>query len=131
MGLRVEDVRKEDGICYLDIVGHSGRRVKNLGSNRRVPVASALVILRLVYVQERRAQRKARCSTPRHRRSVHWIGEHLRRIGIVDRRLVFHSLRGTFKTACRDAGVPQEVHDALTGHANGSVGEATARCRCA
>lgn len=34
---------------------------------------------------------------------------------------MFHSLRHTFKSLCRAAGVTEEVHDALTGH-RGSVG---------
>jgi integrase len=43
-------------------------------------------------------------------------------IGITDARKVFHSFRHTFKCACRRAGISEEVHDALTGHRNGSVG---------
>lgn len=31
-------------------------------------------------------------------------------------------MRHTFKDACRRAGIAEEVHDALTGHSNGSVG---------
>ena len=44
------------------------------------------------------------------------------RAKVTDPRKVFHSFRHTFKDACRAAGVPEEVHDALTGHAGGSVG---------
>jgi len=40
-------------------------------------------------------------------------------IGIADKRKVFHSFRHTFKDACRAAGIGQEIHDALTGHAEG------------
>lgn len=37
---------------------------------------------------------------------------------------MFHSFRHTFKRMARDAGVPEEFHDAITGHAgNGSVGK--------
>jgi len=40
---------------------------------------------------------------------------------------VFHSFRHSFKDACRDSGLYEEMHDALTGHAapsgkNGNVG---------
>jgi integrase len=38
------------------------------------------------------------------------------------KRKVVHSLRHTFKDACRKARIPESVHDALTGHSNGSVG---------
>ena len=41
--------------------------------------------------------------------------------GITDRRKVFHSFRHTFKDACRAAAVPEDVHDALTGHTSTSV----------
>ena len=34
----------------------------------------------------------------------------------------WNSLRHGFKDACRRAGLSEEVHDALTGHKNGSVG---------
>lgn len=41
---------------------------------------------------------------------------------IPDQRVVFHSFRHGFKTLCRKAGIDEEVHDALTGHASRSVG---------
>jgi integrase len=52
-----------------------------------------------------------------------WFGRYLREtVKIVDSRLVFHSFRHTFKNRCRQAGVPEDIHDALTGHVNNSVG---------
>jgi integrase len=42
-------------------------------------------------------------------------------LGIRDPRLVFHSFRHTFKTLCRAAVIPEDVHDALTGHLSASV----------
>jgi hypothetical protein len=49
-----------------------------------------------------------------------WFGRHLRlTVGIAK---VFHSLRHTFKRMCRDAGLPEEMHDALTGHAGPNGG---------
>lgn len=32
-----------------------------------------------------------------------------------------HGFRHTFKTMCREAGIPEEIHDAITGHDDGSV----------
>ena len=50
-----------------------------------------------------------------------WWGRYLRNtVGIKDRRKVFHSFRHTFKDACREARIPQEAHDALTGHSEGT-----------
>lgn len=45
-------------------------------------------------------------------------------VGIGESRKVFHSFRHTFKRLTRDAGIPEEMHDALTGHGDdkGSVG---------
>ncbi len=50
------------------------------------------------------------------------INRIFRDLGITDRRKVFHSFRHNFKDACRRAGIQEAVHDALTGHSNGSVG---------
>jgi integrase len=49
------------------------------------------------------------------------INSWLREIGITDARKSFHSWRHTFKTICRGR-MEEEIHDAITGHANGSVG---------
>ena len=51
-----------------------------------------------------------------------WWGRYLDGIGLSDPRLVFHSWRHAFKTACRAASIPEDVHDSLTGHAGGGVG---------
>ncbi len=40
----------------------------------------------------------------------------------VDPRLVFYSFRHTFKDLCRDADIPVDVHDQLTGHAPANRG---------
>ncbi|HEY9199653.1 MAG TPA: DUF6538 domain-containing protein [Gammaproteobacteria bacterium] len=41
---------------------------------------------------------------------------------ILDKRVVFHSFRHTFKTLCREAELSEELHDALTGHVGQTVG---------
>lgn len=56
-----------------------------------------------------------------------WWGRWARALGIVDRRKVFHSFRHTFKAACRRAGLQEEVHDLLTGHAGAGVGRGYGR----
>ncbi|MBD5802354.1 Phage integrase family protein [Azoarcus sp. Aa7] len=53
-----------------------------------------------------------------------WFGRFLRSrrgLGISDPRVVFHCFRHTFKTLCRAALIPEDVHDALTGHVSSSV----------
>ena len=42
--------------------------------------------------------------------------------GLDSAQLRLHSTRHSFKSACRDAGVPEDVHDYLTGHVTASVG---------
>lgn len=37
--------------------------------------------------------------------------------------VVFHSLRHNFKDMCRDALIPRDIHQALTGHAKQTVGD--------
>lgn len=39
-------------------------------------------------------------------------------LGITDTRKVFHSFRHTFRDACREAGLDEEMSDALMGHSN-------------
>ena len=53
-----------------------------------------------------------------------WISPYLRsRFRITDASKALHSFRHTFKRMARDAGFYEELHDAITGHANkGSVG---------
>ena len=51
-----------------------------------------------------------------------WWTRYRKDQGVTDRRKVFHSFRHGFKQACRAAGIGEEVHDALTGHAGGGVG---------
>ncbi|WID98161.1 site-specific integrase [Bosea vestrisii] len=135
--LRVCDVRLDDGgVPYLDIGTSGGRTVKTRNSVRRVPVHPALHQLGfLAYVERvkstagveatlwprmRSAERRARTAS-----WSQWFGNYIRRkpISIGDKSKVFHSFRHLFKDMCRDAGLSEDVHDALTGHAAGkSVG---------
>jgi integrase len=50
------------------------------------------------------------------------FGRLIRRLGIVYKGKVYHSFRHLFKEECRNAGIPEEAHDTLTGHASQSVG---------
>jgi integrase len=54
-----------------------------------------------------------------------WFARYLRSskgCAIRDPSVVLHSFRHTFKTLCREAGINEETHDALTGHAGLTVG---------
>jgi integrase len=129
--LRVTDVRQENGIHYLDINEEDGKRLKTLSSARRIPLHDDL--LHAGFLEEVERQRSAgskhlfphllhdlpKCT---HGFSK-WVNRYISTTcGIEDRRKVFHSFRHTFKDACRDAEIELAVHDALTGHTDGSVG---------
>ena len=110
--LRCEDVKIEDGIHYLDIHGCDGRKVKTATSERRVPLHPE--IIRLGFLNHVEAQRTAgqervfsELSQSTHGEfSAAWsksFGRFLRNVvKITDRRLVYHSLRHTFASACRE-----------------------------
>lgn len=111
-----------------------GQRVKTSSSRRIIPVHPELVEAGLLEywesVMENGHEWLFPDLEPDHdgRRGGtwgQWFSRYLRSrngCGINDRRLVFHSFRHSFKTLCREAGLSEEIHDALTGHASSSVG---------
>ena len=57
-----------------------------------------------------------------------WWSRYTRKqMGITSKLHVYHSLRHNFKAACREAGIHEEVHDALTGHRGGGGGAGVGR----
>lgn len=131
-GLRLQDLRQDEetGQWYFDVVNRPGERtVKTASSIRKVPVHPELV--RIGLLRYRSALPAANASSlwpdlkppqgrPLSAQWSKWFGRYLRaKIGITDRRKVMHSFRHTFKRMARDAGIPEETHDALTGHSGG------------
>ena len=51
-----------------------------------------------------------------------WFGRYRRSIGLDQRWTDFHSFRHSWKTAAKGAEIPEEIHDAISGHDSGSVG---------
>lgn len=102
-------------------------RTKN---NRRVPVHPELI--RLGFLEYAHSV-KARgvwlfpdIDRSEKRRSLSsawgaWFGRYLDSIGITDKQLTFHSFRHTFKHFCRASEVPEDHHDAMTGHTTPEV----------
>lgn len=133
--LLVSDVRAEDGAWFfaiqeVDDEGNEVKSVKTDSSVRNVPVHPKLVELGFFdYLDGIKAEGHKQVF-PNLRewkgmRTVYfskWYGRQRKRFGIADTRKVFHSFRHSFKDACRRASIPEDVHDALTGHSNGSVG---------
>lgn len=128
----VTDIREDAGVPYVDLnVEGEGKRLKNRGSRRMVPLHPELIRCGFPLYVADLAGRGERLLFPDLKPDVKgkrtgnwskWWGRYARQAGIADRRKVFHSFRHGFKDACRAAGIEEEVHDALTGHTNGSVG---------
>ncbi|HEV8441417.1 MAG TPA: site-specific integrase [Methylomirabilota bacterium] len=141
-GLRVKDVRHEDGsasgssrsacvpgVHYFDFVPTTERGLKTASSRRRVPVHPDL--LRLGLLDYVRTVPQDDRLFPELKPGPHgkltgafskWWARFTDDVGVSDPLKAFHSFRHTFKDAVRRAGISEEVHDALTGHSNGSVG---------
>lgn len=136
--LRVADVRSDSrhGPVLLFTDEAEGQRLKTTSSRREVPVHPALIQAGLLEyvttVADARHEWLFPLIEPDHdgRRGgsfSQWFTRYLRSdtgCGIKDKRVVFHSFRHTFKTLCREAGISEEIHDALTGHAGKTVGRA-------
>jgi integrase len=119
--LNWEDVKEEGGITYFDLT-HRADTVKNIGSARKVPVHPVLSGKIAVgagrdqmFPQFRR-DRDGKAQAPASKACMIQI----RKI-TEDKSKVVHSLRGNFKDMMRDAGVPKEVNDFITGHGSGDV----------
>ena len=129
--LTVDDVRSRDGVDYIDVNAEGDKSVKTGSSLREVPLHPVLVRCGLLeYVAGRRAAAgdqlfpdlRADSHGKRTSKFSKWWTRYRREAGVGDPRKPFHSFRHAFKQACRAAGVEEEVHDAITGHAGGGVG---------
>ena len=131
-GLRVEDVKEEGTRPYIFIRAADGRRLKNRGSERRVPLHPALVRAGFLdYVTERKragdallfSELKADSHGTRTRMWGKRFARHVRLVcGVTDKRKAsFHSLRHSFVDAARAVMIEEHRH-AITGHSGGGVG---------
>jgi integrase len=116
--LEITDMGDEDGEDDQAV-----KALKNPGSKRRVPVHQALIDEGfLSFVKSKRGLLFAEITPDRFgvrggnasKTFSRWVRDVL---GITDPRIApAHSFRHLFKTLCRNAGITQETHDALTGH---------------
>lgn len=132
------DVKTELGIHYIDVTDYvdpevetEQNRVKTEGSRRVLPLHPKLIELGFTEYMERQHAKGALRPFPdlkadklgvktkeASRRAVRVIDQAVSK----DPRIVFYSFRHTFKDLCRDADIPKDVHDQLTGHAPADVG---------
>jgi integrase len=137
-GLTAADVQTEPEtltpLLFITEKLSRGRTLKTKTSQRVIPIHTELVRLGFLgYVEDVRsragndawlfplvapAKGKARTST-----WSRWFGRYLRAQGVTDTNKVFHSFRHRFKDEARTGRVEKEVHNALMGQADGTVGE--------
>jgi len=133
---RVSDVRNEQGINYFDVNSlGEGKHLKNRRSERRVPLHPMLIrcgfIEYVKFMQSRGElnlfpdiERKEGAVGARTAAISKKLNRWLAAAGVKkDRSIAFHSTRHSFKDACRQAGIPKDMHDQLTGHASGDVSD--------
>ncbi len=105
--------------------------LKNHGSERKVPIHPDLIELGFLdFVRSRQAanpkQRLFRNIVSQGEVANYYsqrLGRYLREIGITDKRVVTHSFRHYAKDVMRDAKVPKDASDQITGHSSGTVSE--------
>ena len=128
--LLVTDVKRESGVCYLDInTLDESKSLKTRSSRRRVPLHAELIRLGFLKYVSKLPPQGSLWPDPKPDNKgkltgnwSKWWGRYARQeAGITDPRKVFHSFRHTFKDATRAAGIDEALSDALTGHSGGGV----------
>ncbi|MDP2846599.1 MAG: tyrosine-type recombinase/integrase [Humidesulfovibrio sp.] len=114
--LRCCDVRSENGITYLDINDEDGKRLKNQQSNRKVPLNDIIVndLNFLNFVDMMRTDDKSQLfpelygfkSDPESIASNHFSKFKMRKLGIENPKINFHSLRHNARNM-----VPSNIKD--------------------
>jgi integrase len=131
--LYTTDVREEHGVLLFDINKlEEDKRLKNLNSERVIPVHPTLVDLGLLALVERRRRDGQLRLFPEMKKgsdgyysspfSKHF-SRFLKSIKVKTGKNTFHSFRHCFEDACRDSDIPEEVRDTMQGHgASGMAG---------
>ena len=117
--LSKSEIKVEKGIRHFDL---TEALVKNAGSARKVPVPNAINDMLDDYIKGRAALRlfdfpmnaDGKAQNAASKKSMRFI-----RKVTSNSALVTHSLRHSFKDMCRDAGIPEDLHDFITGHSGG------------
>ena len=109
-----------------------GQKVKTEGSERRVPLHSAVIDLGfLALVADAKAQGRERifheiksgAKEELMGRWSKWFTRYRRSLGVTATNTPFHSFRHSFKHYARLCGMRKEVSDEITGHETGDVGD--------
>ncbi len=132
--LLVSDVKEIEGIWCLDLREGEAQSLKTSSSRRKVPLHSDLMALGFLdYLRALPSDGRAFPKLKMHKANGygHAVGRmwsrYLDNIGVSSDASPSHGFRHTFKTLCRESQIPGEVHDWITGHASGSVGDTYGR----
>lgn len=125
----VADIKKENGITYLLVTSKGeGQSLKTEYSERRVPLHSRLMAEGFGNYAKSLPKGARLFPDLAPDRFGNWGANFGKQYGRWAREIVpqaskvAHSWRHSFKSWARDAGISEDVHDALTGHAGGGVG---------
>ena len=135
--LRLADIQKRDGINFFNIIDlddddlNIKTSVKTDDSRRQVPIHAELIKAGFLdYVAHIKAQGHdwlfPHLQPDRYGKRggnwSKWWARWRQSLGVAGASKCYHAFRHTFKTACRQADVEEETHDALTGHSGGGIG---------
>lgn len=131
--LRPGDVKQEEGIWHVVFTDEGeGMQLKEGAKNRRrVPVHPELTKLGFLDYAEKMKDAGAARLFPEIKpdsrdhltgRWSKWWNRYLDSVGIKEKGKDFHSFRHTFKHYARACGMPEDAHDAMTGHQNPTIG---------
>ncbi len=120
-----------DGHWYFDLTDRKARRLKNVTSQRVIPLHPQLIALGFLdYVRELQDRKEVWLFPDLdHESSVgpghgfsKWWGRWMTKVGLSDPDIAFHSFRHTWKRRAREtANVKEEMHDVLSGHIGQTV----------
>ena len=128
--LKVDDVRKEDGIWCIRITDEAeDQNVKTSASRRLIPIHSRVLELGFVdYVNGLGAPKQGyifpELEPVRGKRGhapSKWFSRYKAKVGIKDGKKTFHSFRHTIIDDLRDAGTPDSLIKRIVGHEDSAV----------
>ncbi|WP_157801222.1 site-specific integrase [Sphingobium sp. LB126] len=124
--LRLDDVRKAEGIWIFDIKEGEGRQLKNRNAIRKAPIHHSLIRLGLLDYADQMRARPGNLLFPdlnpggADNRLGHnyskWFTRYRRDTALYVKRMDFHSFRHNAITFMKRANVPDSVVDEVTGH---------------
>ena len=139
--LKIADIHQgQGGIWFFDFTNEGeDQSLKNSNSARSVPIHSELIGLGLLdFLSQRAGEHPGEAALwtgfappvhPQTKMWTKWFGRYLGAHVVESPAKTFHSFRHTFKRACREAGIAEEIHHALTGHSGGGTGRSYGRER--